>query len=336
MKIRCAVIGCGRIGCGFDDDSKVIRTHAGSYFTNPKTSLVSLCDVDTSKLDKYGKKYGVTSLYTDSLQMFNNENIDCVSICTLVDTHLEMVKQAAENHVKAIFLEKPISNSLTNSKKIIEICKKYKIKLAIDHQRRFNPFYQSLSEFLKQKQLGDISMINVYYGSGIANTGSHLFDILRLFFGDIISIQSQSIKNNMINLSDPNIDAILKFNNGTTCNIFSFDYSKYAILEMDIFGTLGRIRLNLVSDHIEYFKTSKGIVYKNLIPSKLNLRNPKKTPIQLAVQNIIDSIGSRGEPLCTGYDGYKSLELIIAATISSKKRKEIRLPLKNNYKITSR
>ena len=334
--MRCAVIGCGRIGCGFDDNSKIIRTHAGSYYTNPKTQLVSLCDVDTSKLEKYGRKYGITSLYTDSEQMFKKENLDCVSICTLVDTHLDLVTQAAKNHVKAIFLEKPISSSIPESKKIIQICKKYNVKLAVDHQRRFNPFYRSLGNFLKQKKLGDIQLVNVYYGSGVANTGSHLFDVLRLFFGDPLSITSTSIQNNSINRSDPNINATIKFQNGLICNLQTVDYSKYAVLEMDIFGTLGRIQFNMISDKITYFKKQKGLVYNTLIPANLKFKLPTKSPIQLAVANLVSSIGSKNEPMCTGYDGYKSLELIIAATISSKSRKEIKLPLKNNYKITSK
>jgi len=336
MKFRCAVIGCGRIGCGFDDDSLVIRTHAGSYYANQQTNLISLCDVDKSKLKKYGKKYRISSLYTDSLEMFKREQIDCVSICTLVDTHLDLVKQAAKSNVKAIFLEKPISNSLVNAKKIIEICKTNKIKLAVDHQRRFNPFYQSIREFLEQKKLGEIQFVNVYYGSGIANTGSHLFDVLRLFFGEITSIKSQSTKINTINPNDPNIDATIKFQKNVMCQLHALDYSKYAILEIDILGTLGRIKLNMISDQIQYFKTTKGLVYKTLAESKLNLKKPSKTPIQLAIQNLIETIGSSKEPLCTGYDGYKSLEMITAVTISSKLQKEIKIPLKNNYKITSK
>ena len=334
--VKVAVIGCGRIGCGFDDNSKTIQTHAGSYFTNSKTKLVSLCDVDTSKLKKYGQKYQVSSLYTDSEQMFKNEDLDCVSICTLADTHLDLVTQAAKNNVKAIIVEKPISNSLADSKKIIEICKRHKIKLAIDHQRRFNPFYRSLSDFLKRKKLGYIQSVNVYYGSGIANTGSHLFDVLRLFFGEVYSLTSTSSKPNAINPSDPNINAILKFNSGTICNLQSVDYSKYALLEIDMLGNMGRIKLNMTNDEITYFKVVKGKVYNSLVPSNLKLRSPKKTPIQLAVENLINLIGTKKEPLCTGYDGYKSLELIVASLISSKTKKKVILPLKNNYKIRSK
>ena len=118
MVYKCAIIGCGRIGCGFDDNSKLIRTHAGAYYNNPKTVLNALCDIDKTKLSKYGKKYGVTNLYTDYKQMLRKEKPELISICTLVDTHHNIVSEAIKNSVRGIFLEKPVANSLSNAKKI--------------------------------------------------------------------------------------------------------------------------------------------------------------------------------------------------------------------------
>ena len=59
--------------------------------------------------------------------------------------------------------------------------------------------------------------------------------------------------------------------------------------------------------------------------------------ISLGVQNLVSSILTKKTPLCTGKDGYKSLELIIVSIKSSKNGKEVYLPLKNNsYKLKSK
>ena len=339
--MNCAVIGCGRIGCGFDDDGQngIIRTHAGSYYKNPKTKLVALCDIDVNKLQKYGEKYHVSGLYEQSLDMFKNENIECVSICTLVDTHLELVKEAAKFNVKGIFLEKPISSTLQQAQKIIEICKKHNIFLAIDHQRRFDPFYNTIKELIQQKKFGEIQIINVYYGSGIANTGTHLFDILRLFFGEISYTQASPSKNNSNNSQDPNLDIKVEFSDKTICRIQALDYNNYGLFEMDIIGTLGRIKLDLSLNQIEYFMINdkNSQVYKKLIPSKIKIKRSCHSAIELGVQNLIDSIRTKKEPQSTGYDGYKSLELIIASIQSAKTGRKIHLPLINkNYNINSK
>ena len=338
--IRCAVIGCGRIGCGFDDDSNgIVRTHAGSYYKNSKTKLVALCDMDTNKLKKYGAKYHISGLYVQSSDMFKKEDIECVSICTLVETHLELVKEAAKFNIKGIFLEKPISSTLQQAQKIIEICKKHKISLVIDHQRRFDPFYNIIKQLIQQKKFGEIQIINVYYGSGIANTGTHLFDILRLFFGEIISIQATLSKNNSNNSIDPNLDITLEFSNKTICRIQALDYGNYGLFEMDILGTLGRIKLDLASNQIEYFTINdkNSLVYKKLIPSKIRIKRSHHSAIELGVQNLIESIRTKKEPQSTGYDGYKSLELIVASIQSAKIGRKIHLPLTNkNYNINSK
>jgi len=341
LKLRCAVIGCGRIGCGFDDssNSKTIRTHAGSYFKNPKTQLVALCDIDKNKLKKYGKKYKIKNLFTSTSNMFKNEQLDCISICTLVDTHLPLVKEASKYGVRGIFLEKPASNSLQNIKKIIEICNKNKITLAIDHQRRYHPFYHYIAKFIQQKKLGTIQLINVYYGAGIANTCSHVFDILRFFFGEVKSLKAKKSKNKSLFQNDPNLDVDLKFTNGVKCILQALDLKHYGICEMDVFGTLGRLRINLVSDNIEYFQISGNnkLDYKKLIPSRIDIKRSMHSAISLGIQNLVDSILTNKTPLCTGKDSYKSLELIIASIKSSKNSKEVHLPLKNNsYKIKSK
>jgi len=341
--LRCGVIGCGRIGCGFDDKSKekTVITHAGSYFTNPKTRLVSLCDVDKLKLKKYGKKYHVDALHTKSSTMFKKENLDCVSICTTVNSHLELVKEAVKYAVKGIFLEKPISNDLKSAKKIIEICKKNKVILIINHQRRFDPYYHSLKKFLQNKKLGNIQFVDIYYGGGIANTGSHLFDLLRFFFGDINKIQGTLSNIRSPNKLDPNLELDINFKSGFNGHVHPLDFNKFVIFEMSIFGTLGRLNVNLVANKydFEYYKTinNHSLGFTTLIKSSLSIKKPKKSAIYYGVENLVNCVNMKSNPLCTGEDGYKSLELIAASMQSIKTSKRIQLPIRNNnYKISSK
>lgn len=332
-KINCAVIGCGRIGCGFDDTNFEIKvnTHAGSYYQNRNTDLVALCDIDYSKLLKYGKKYQISKLYRKSKDMFRAENLDCVSICTLASTHLDLVKQAADAGIIGIFLEKPISTSLENARKIINICRRNNVKLIIDHQRRFHPFYHSIKLLLDKNKIGKIQLVNLYYGAGVANTGSHIFDLLRFFLGEAKSVKGKKSNNKSQNTSDPNIDVEIEFKNKIICRIQALDVRNYGMLEMDLFGVNGRLRLNLVSNKAELFRKSKrsSLVYKELQKSNFKPKQTNQTAIMHGVENLVDCVRNNAAPLCGGEDGYKSLELTIASIMSSRKKKKILLPLKN-------
>ena len=339
-KFQCAVIGCGRIGCGFDDiDNKSIITHAGAYFKNPKTELVALCDVDKNKLKKYGQKYRVKNTFTDSEIMFKENQIDFVSICTLVDTHLPFVKQAAKYGIKGIFLEKPASDNLRNMKEVLKICKKYKITLLVDHQRRFNPIYHKIAKFLKEKKLGEIQFSKIYYGGGIANTGTHIFDLLRLFFGDVKSIKAEKSENKSHFSHDPNLNVDLKFSNNVFVKMIALNLNNYGICEIDILGTRGRLRINLINDEIEYFKKmgDNPLSYKELLKTNFPIKKSQKSAIMLGLENMIDAYNGKKSILSSGNDGYGSLELIIAAMKSANSGKIFKIPLKDNsYKIKSK
>lgn len=342
-KLRCGIIGCGRIGCGFDNKSnnKRVLTHAGSYFLNPKTNLVALCDIDKSKLKKYGKKYHIKGLYVNPAEMFQKEKLDCVSISTLLDEHKNLVEEAVNYGIKGIFLEKPISYDLNSAKKIIKTCKENKIKLIINHQRRFDPFYHDIKSFLTRNKLGKLQLIDVYYGGGIANTGSHLFDLLRFFFGEVKQLKSSLSKNKSHNHRDPNLDVTLEFKNGLKCNIHAIDFRKFIIFNMNVFGNLGYLRTNLIANvyDVDYFKVhhDPDLGLKTLNKSTIKFRKPSFSSIYMGVENLVNCLNSRVKPLCTGEDGYKSLELIIASIQSYKKNKLIKLPIPNNkFKISSK
>jgi len=341
VEFRCAIIGLGRIGCGFDDDpnKKSINTHAGAYVSKKNVKLVALCDIDTFKLTKYGKKYNVSELYTDYKKMFTESQLDCVSICTLSDSHLEIVKEAVKHNVKGIFLEKPISNSLSDAKEIVRICKKHKVKLQIDFQRRFDPFYHLVKKIVTDKKFGKIQHSSIHYGAGIANTGSHFFDLIRFLFGDIKAVKGEFSQNISNNTADPNIDGLIICENGVKCSIHALNVKNYGILELDILGSNARIRLNLAKSTLEYFEinSKKGLVYKELIEKPLKTP-PRKDAIVLGLESLLKSIQNNSEPMCNGNDGYYSLEATLAIIRSARNNSVlVNLPLKTDtYKVSSK
>ena len=154
MLFRCGIIGCGRIGCEFPDN------HARAYQKCKDTILTSLWDTDTKKLTEWRDKLGVDGW---------SRKLDIVSICTPPETHWEVLRQTilTQPELKAIYCEKPIATTLNDADDMIELCHENDIILQVNHQRRFgNP------KFL--------------FSRGILNTGTHMFDILRMYFGEIV------------------------------------------------------------------------------------------------------------------------------------------------------
>lgn len=331
---RVGIIGCGRIGCSFDDDPKrkMISTHAGAYHKVKETELVALCDIDKEKLEKYGKKYHVDNLYKNSEKMLKEQQLDIVSICTLQSNHHELVKAASDAGIKAIFCEKPISENITQAKEMIMTCKRNGTILMIDHQRRFQPLYQKIREIILNGKLGQIQKISYYYTAGINNTGSHVLDSLRFFFGDVDWVMSiiSNTKSNKNN--DPNIDGMIKFKNGALAAIQSLDSSNYLIFEQDMLGSKGRIRIGRSGYEYEFFKVKDSNFfseYKELYKVEEPLVDqPVGEPMLYAVKHLVECIKENTKPISNGDDGLAVIELISALLQSaSKNGKRVYLPL---------
>jgi len=335
MKYRAAIVGCGRIASEFEDDLLMkknygIVTHAGGYVDNQNIELVCAADSSKEKLNKFGKRWNISKLYDDYRKMLELEKIDILSICTWNSTHLEILEDAVKTGVKAIFCEKPISNSLENADRMIERVRENNVLLIVNHSRRWDLLYQDICEYIKLGRLGDIQQVSCYYTAGVANTCSHLFDVLRMFFGDIKSVCAW-YKNDP-KLDDPNMDGYLEFKNGVTATVQSLDVNCYTLFEFDIYGTKGRLRIQDNGFQISYWtakESKKYLGYKELFSEKSPVGITKKTIMKNSIQNIVDCLSLESFPLCTGEDGGKALEIICAFHLSAKKcNKTITLPLK--------
>ena len=178
----------------------------------------------------------------------------------------------------------------------------------------------------------------MYYGGGIANSGSHIFDVLRHFFGNVKEIRAKNSPNSSNNLQDPNLDVEIKFKNQIRCKLIGISFQNYGIAEIDILFQKNRFSIDLVTNQVKIFEKSKKLQDYKLLQLSNTIKSERPaTDIRRVIDNVLSCVKSRKNPLCTGKDGYKSLELVVGSLISSRLGKKLRIPIKNkNYKIESR
>lgn len=330
-KYRAAIIGCGRIASLFAEDKKRkgIVTHAQAYLSNPRTELAAACDLDPQRLAAFGKTWGVPKLYTDFQKMLREEKIDILSICAWNAAHARLAETAVRNGVRGIICEKPVADTLANADRMIRICAAKKVPLLINYTRRYAPLYHVIKKSIDDGKLGDIQGLSCYYTAGVVNTGTHLFDFLNYFFGDVEWVWADSSR--ILGDQDKSFSGYLYFKKGFGCTLTALDVNQYLIFEADIYGSKKRIRLtdsgaaakmwNVVS-HPEF----SG--YRALKESG-GLKGDLGQGLRNLVQNLLDAIEGKASPLCSGQDGRASLEIALALGLSAKAGgKKIRLPLK--------
>jgi predicted dehydrogenase len=134
MMFRAAVIGCGKIGSEFADDPRGqgVRSHAEAYRACPSTRLIALCDTDTEKLERCGRRWDVRAVYVEPLQLLSEMQPEIVSVCTPDDTHYELIRQCVSSpHVRAVLAEKPLALTLAHAEELDRLSGGYSLRSII-------------------------------------------------------------------------------------------------------------------------------------------------------------------------------------------------------------
>ena len=225
-KIKVCIIGLGRFGMLLENDKKRIKpaTHFGLWSNSKNVTLVGVSDNDLSKEKIVKKKNSEIKFYTNYKKMLQECKPDIISIVTWKDTHFSITKYASNFGVKVIVLEKPLANNKSQGKKLINIIKKNKTHLIVNHRRRFDDRVIKLKNDIEKNNYGKALQVTVSYVYGILATGTHVIDTLRMLFsnkyGDIVDVIGIKDKNqSFCSPDDLNLNGVLFFERGLICYI---------------------------------------------------------------------------------------------------------------------
>ncbi|MGQ0652846.1 MAG: Gfo/Idh/MocA family protein [Betaproteobacteria bacterium] len=132
-KLRIAVCGLGWWG-------RVIVPLAR---TSSKLEVVRIVDPNV-------EEPGVTADYEEALR---DPNVQAVVLCTPHTLHTDQIVRAASAR-KHVFCEKPLSLSRYDVLKAIDAVNRNGVKLAVGHEKRFEPPVQELMALVKSGELG--------------------------------------------------------------------------------------------------------------------------------------------------------------------------------------
>lgn len=141
----------GLIGAG----SNAERKHLSNYTSLPNIELVAICDVNIETAKRLADKYGIKNVYSNYLEMLNNEELDIVSVCTPNFLHTEISIQALLGGVN-VHCEKPLAMNAVEAKKIVDARNKTGKKLMVGLNNRFTNEAVFLKRYIDEGYLGDI------------------------------------------------------------------------------------------------------------------------------------------------------------------------------------
>ena len=176
MTYRVGIIGCGGMG----------RSHARSWSQRDDAEVVAAMDISQESAQRLAEEYSVPATYTDYDEMLENENLDIVSIPTWQGARAAATVACAKAGVKAILGEKPIADNLGNADDMITACDEHDVKLAIGHNRRFEPDLNEIRRLVAAGAIGEPRLVNhiAKPNAGLLNTATHAIDSWRYYLSD--------------------------------------------------------------------------------------------------------------------------------------------------------
>lgn len=344
--MKYALIGCGRIAVN----------HIKAVVNN-NLELVALCDIEPSHIEVLIEKTGFNGdykKYVDYKQMLTeNPDIELVAIATDSGVHAEIAKYCIVAG-KNVIIEKPMAMSMSDCEEIIQLSKKYNVKVSVCHQNRFNVAIQEMRKALENGRFGKIShgSINVrwnrgkdYYdqatwrgkwasdGGCLFNQCIHGIDLLRWMMGDeveeVYGVTKQQF-HHYLECEDIGM-AVVKFKNGAigtiegTVNV----YPKNLEETLYLFGEKGTCKIGGTStNNIDVWNFSDendaDIKNKELKEQTSNVYGNGHTSLYA---DVIDAIINDRKPYVDAVAGRNAVEMILAIYKSSQTGQPVKLPL---------
>ncbi len=312
-KIKLGILGAGHLG----------KIHIKlSLELTEKFDVIGFYDPDViiskAAIDQYGLKA------FESLEALIDAS-DAVSIVTPTLSHFECAMYALRNG-KHIFIEKPMTNTLEEGKKMIDLAHEAQVKAQVGHVERFNPAFSAV-----QSHFDKVMFVETHRLAQFNPRGTDVSVVMDLMIHDIdivLSVVKANLRKTSASgvavISDtPDIcNARLEFDNGCVANLTASRISLKNMRKSRFFQSNAYITvdfLNKKSKIVNIEEADESNPFAMIIepgngkPSKqLVFDEPKVedyNAIKRELETFADSIYNNTKPLVTVEDGYLAIQV---------------------------
>lgn len=332
-----------------------------AYNNLDNVEFIAIADLDEAGREKAMADTGAARGYADYREMLDKEQLDIVSVCPRwVPEHLAMVTACLEAGCN-VYCEKPMTMSLADGDEIVETARARGLKVAVAHQAVYLPATHAIKRMLADGKIGTVQAI---YASGKQDhrgggedmivLGTHLFNMMRFFVGDVAWMQSHvTINGKEVAHEDAEeptepvgpiaadcINSYFAFKNGVS-GFFSTRRNQAGSgrYGMEIVGSDGIFSLRGdVANRLMVYP------YPVLVPSNpeqeweaVDLDNtPFSQGNELAIRDLVDAIENDRKPISAAEDAVAALEMILGAYESQLTGQRVPFPIANREHPLSR
>jgi UDP-N-acetyl-2-amino-2-deoxyglucuronate dehydrogenase len=335
--MKFAIVGAGVIS----------SFHAKAITAHPEAELVAICDIEIEKAEKLANEFSVGKTYQNYEEMFRDEEIDIVSVCVPSGQHADVTIAAAKAGIN-VLCEKPLDIVRDRMAEMIDTCRENNVKLGGVYQRRTLEAAIITRKAIQEGKLGKLVLGDAYLkyyrspeyyksagwrgtweldgGGALMNQGVHGIDLIQWMVGDVESVFAYTaplVRD--IEVEDTAVIAV-KYKNGAfgviqgTTSVYPGQETRF-----EIHGEQGSI---IFGD--SGFKQWDFIDSEETIPQVGNSEGGSNDPKVISneghyifVNDMIKAVREDRDPLVSGEEARKAVDLILAIYESSRTGKQV-------------
>jgi predicted dehydrogenase len=153
-RLRIGVIGAG--GQATSHMEELVKMRDTDNF-----EIVNVCDIYTKRLDKAAQLTGAKPV-ADYRRILDDKDIDYVLIATPEHWHFQMAMDALDAG-KHVYVEKPMTHTIEQGKKLVEKVKSSGRKLQVGVQGMSDESYAVANQHIKAGELGTVVLAQIDY-----------------------------------------------------------------------------------------------------------------------------------------------------------------------------
>ena len=312
-----------------------------NFLSNEKVKKVICCDLINARLKIIESRFPGIQLTNDFNDLLKFD-CDAIVIATPVNTHYKLAKMALESG-KHVWVEKPYTSNSEQAIELNEIGQKNNLNIFVDHTFIYTGAVKKIKELVDSGELGNI----LYFDSVRINLGlfQHDVNVIWDLAPHDLSIMDYIISNkNVKSVSAHGIANFYDHENVAHISIY-FDNNCFAHFHVNWTSPvkirrmiIGGEKKMLVFDDMENSEKIKiydsGIQMKNkekihdaLVQYRIgDMHSPKVVQTEalaMGVNEFINSIIEKRQPLTNGSSGLKVVKILEAAEKSIKNKGEL-------------
>lgn len=339
--LRFALVGCGRIAA---NHFAALRAHAA------RAELVAVCDVDPGRLAAAVADTGATG-HASLAELLAQSDAEIVVLATPSGLHSRQAIEVARAG-RHVLSEKPMATKWDEGVAMVQACRDAGVKLFVVKQNRLNPTLRLVKRAVDAGRFGRLAMVVVnvfwtrpqsYYdaapwrgrwdmdGGAFMNQASHYVDMVDWLVGPVDNVHAYTATLARRIEAEDTGTLSLRLRSGAlaSINVTMLTHRRNFEGSLTLIGERGTVRVGGIAvNRIEHWEFDAphddDAAAADASYGTDSVYGPGHP---LYYNNVIATLRGEADAAVDGYEGLRSLEVLIAAYRSARDGVRVGLPL---------